>query len=260
MTKSNSNRSSGGATIPNPLSREQCTTMFELAKYAKQHDLLDGYQRKAVFQAGRFDEWFPTRVQVIANALRELLPDLPGRDKSDLFDRTRAILASLESVDINAQGFATGRLDDEVETDVLRRAAIEGVATPEERLVLAELLEDQNSLKEAQNIALHLLEEFPLNSTVKNLCSRLKDKLKSSGPNRESTAVVQAGSQSAAGRATAKKSVGERTSSVNPNAERSVKLDPANKTAKSEPESSPKRKSRVNDRGRESSTTRKRVC
>lgn len=257
MTKSNSNRSSGGATIPNPLSREQCTTMFELAKYAKQHDLLDGYQRKAVFQAGRFDEWFPTRVQVIANALRELLPDLPGRDKSDLFDRTRAILASLESVDINAQGVATGRLDDEVETDVLRRAAIEGVATPEERLVLAELLEDQKSLKEAQSIALQLLDEFPLNATVKNLCLRLQAKLKKRDPKRENTAEIKAGSQSASVRATGMKSTGVLPSSLTRKSGRPVESVAARKAGKSEPKASPKQTSSAGSRGKPGSTREK---
>ena len=158
--------SKDGRTLPNPLTDEQRKVMYELSRYAKAEDLLEGWQRKFLYQAGRFDGWFLNRFASYSDILKELLPDLP----EELAAKTSEVIDAIDSADSGDEGGPSGY---ELEVNQLKHKAAHGAATPPERLQLAELLERVGALEEARAVAGELLEEFPGNQTVIKLSNRI---------------------------------------------------------------------------------------
>jgi len=162
-----------GKKLPNPLSEEQRRVIFELCRYAKSEDILQGWQRKFLYQAGMFDEWFTNRFGFILSILQELSTALPSGEKHDSEDELREIIKVVGNVDVGEDvGFA-GVHHSTVETLNLERLVSLGNAEPQERLRLAELYEETGEINKAKSITKDLLKEFPSNQTIIKLYARL---------------------------------------------------------------------------------------
>jgi hypothetical protein len=159
--------------LPNPLGEEQRRTIFELCRYAKTEDILQPWQRKFLYQAGIFDEWFANRFGLILSILQELLSDLPSGEEHKSETELRTIIEVVASVDAGEGGNFSGIHDLTVEVLNLERLVTLGKAKPQERLRLAEMYEEDGEKKKAKSIAKDLLNDFPENQTVIKLFKRL---------------------------------------------------------------------------------------
>src|SRR5207253_6268556 len=100
-------------------------------------------QRKFLFQAGRFDEWFVNRFAFYSDILKELLPDLP----EELSVKTGELIDIIDAADVGEGG---GPSVYELEINQLRHKVTQSMATPQERLQLAESLERVGDLAGAR--------------------------------------------------------------------------------------------------------------
>lgn len=157
----------------NPLGVDQRNLLIVLARYTKESELLEGRDRKLLFQAGRFRKWFPSNFIRLPEILEELIPDLledDGVPKEREVVAVRAtILAAAKRDGISKYGEATSRS----ELMLLQNKYDREDLSPPERLRLAELLEADGDVDAAKRVATALKDEFPENDTVLMLCGRL---------------------------------------------------------------------------------------
>ena len=134
--------------LGNPLSSDQREKLLGWSSWTKEEDLLEGKQRKTLYQAGRYDDWFPNRVEVVREILEELILDL---DQPDI-DIAESIILILKNID--------------PEIEILTEGYRLGSLSPPETLAYAEELERRNSYKDACIVLSKLSKEFPENKTV----------------------------------------------------------------------------------------------
>ena len=72
--------------VKNPFSQKERDTLLGWSKLAKEKDVLDGYQRKVVYEAGKYDNIFLTRLSKLHNSLCDLHDSLPEKDQDECYD------------------------------------------------------------------------------------------------------------------------------------------------------------------------------
>lgn len=160
--------------IKNPLSPTQCKLLKDLAKFAKDNELLEGLDRKRLFQAGQFPTWFSSNFTSLPENLNDIIDDLDGTEEFPTIDEVVAvrnkIIDSGNEYGISKDGGETSK----TELALLQEEYLKEELDPPDRLKLAELYEEAEKVREALEVATVLLREFPENETVKELVSRLK--------------------------------------------------------------------------------------
>ncbi len=160
--------------IKNPLSPTQCKLLKDLAKFAKDNELLEGADRKRLFQAGQFPTWFSSNFTSLPENLNDIIDDLDGTEEFPTIDEVVAvrnkIINSGNEYGISKDGGETSK----TELALLQEQYLKEELDPPDRLKLAELYEQVEKAREALEVATVLLKEFPENETVKELVSRLK--------------------------------------------------------------------------------------
>ena len=71
--------------VKSPFSRQQRNQLLAWSKFAKESDLLNGYQRKVIYEGGHYNYVFISRLNQITDALRSLRDHLED-DEDDLAD------------------------------------------------------------------------------------------------------------------------------------------------------------------------------
>ena len=151
-------RRGDNSKLSNPLSQEERLLMKQLASFAKDNDLLEGRDRKLLFQSGRFLEWFPSTAERLPSVLKELLDDIDDSGKENAI---RKIIDQLSKLN--------------PETMVFEKKYADGTITDPELLQLAEAYENQGDLEKALVIAEELHKSNPGNETVRLLFERLRN-------------------------------------------------------------------------------------
>jgi hypothetical protein len=155
-------------TLPNPLPAELRQVLLRCARVAKERDLLTPWQRKALYQAGRYDDWFASRFRIIPEILMSLRPELDLAVRDDC-SRAAQLISRNAPVEGDAKSGTTAAEIRRLATLVEAQAA-----SPAERLSLAELLEQASMFSEALEVADALRMEYPANTTVETLTTRLR--------------------------------------------------------------------------------------
>jgi hypothetical protein len=194
-----------GRKLPNPLSEDQRRTVYELCHYVETEDILQGWQRKFLYQAGRFDEWFANRFGLILPILQELLSDLPSSEEHKSESELRAIIEVVGSIDVGEGGCFSGVQDTTVEVLNLERLVTLGKANPQERLRLAEIYEEAEEKQKAKSLAKDLLIDFPDNQTITKLFKRLGGALPKGAPTNAQKSVVTLSKKGACAKSSAAK-------------------------------------------------------
>lgn len=101
--------------VRNPLSDDQRGSLKGWASLAKRRNVLTPYNRKVLFQAGEFDEWFPSRFIRIGKGLEALDPVLSDEDRI----KARAIRGLISQEEIVTGLLDTIKNDDPVRNSVL---------------------------------------------------------------------------------------------------------------------------------------------
>lgn len=83
-----------------PLANAQFRFLLELSSRCKEEDLLSGEERKALFQAGRYPNWYASRVEKICNILRSLQASF---HEPEYQNRIQEILQSLSEFDVELE-------------------------------------------------------------------------------------------------------------------------------------------------------------
>ena len=71
--------------VKSPFSRQQRNQLLAWSKFAKELDVLNGYQRKVIYEGGHYNYVFISRLNQITDALRSLRDHLED-DEDDLAD------------------------------------------------------------------------------------------------------------------------------------------------------------------------------
>lgn len=160
------------ANIPNPLSVAERQLLMDLAKYAKDNDLLEGPDRKRLFQAGRFDNWFATNFALLPENLSDLIPEIVEGEESftlaELVSMREKIMQTADAYGVGRDGGLTSKTD----MVLLEEEYKKGGLGPAKKLELAELYEALGRTKKALDVARELLKEFPHNENVSDLMDR----------------------------------------------------------------------------------------
>ncbi len=146
----------GNSKIDNPLNSEERTLMKKLAKFAKGEDLLEGRDRKLLYQSGRYDSWFPSVLERLPDVLKELKEDIVDSAERDTITDLLSRLLKLNP-----------------DIMVLGKKHNEETITKQELLRLAELYEQQGDLKSASSIATEFNVAYPGNNTIRLLLERV---------------------------------------------------------------------------------------
>ena len=143
--------------LQTPYNNAERLLLKKLASFAKDQDLLEGRDRKLLFQSGQFSEWFPSTAQRLPGILKELVDDIE---------------------DSNHQKIVTSMIDQlsnlDPEIMVLEKKLFDGTITNPERLLLAEGYERQENFKKARIIAENLYKENPDNKTLRLMLERIQ--------------------------------------------------------------------------------------
>ena len=167
-------RGKAKAKIKNPLSPSECKLLKDLAKFAKDNELLEGVDRKRLFQAGQFPTWFSTNFTSLPENLNDIIDDLDGTEEFPTVDEVVAIRNKIINTG-NEYGIARdGGETSKTELALLQEEYLKGELDPPDRLKLAELYEEAEKIREALEVATVLLKEFPENEDVKFLVTRLE--------------------------------------------------------------------------------------
>ena len=75
----------GTDKVKSPFSRQQRNQLLAWSKFAKESDVLNGYQRKVIYEGGHYNYVFISRLNQITDALRSLRDHLED-DEDDLAD------------------------------------------------------------------------------------------------------------------------------------------------------------------------------
>tara|TARA_Y100001960_G_scaffold305738_1_gene360159 strand:- start:530 stop:1000 length:471 start_codon:yes stop_codon:yes gene_type:complete len=146
--------------LQNPFNKEKRLLLKKLASYSKERDLLEGRDRKLLFQSGQYSEWFPNTAKRLPTILKELVDEIE---------------------DSSHEGIVTGMIEElstlDPELMVLEKKYSDGTITDPELLLLAEGYEEKGNLKKALVIAEELYSEHPDNETVQSLLGRLRNNL-----------------------------------------------------------------------------------
>ncbi len=84
-------RGKSKAKIKNPLSPTQCKLLKDLAKFAKDNELLEGADRKRLFQAGQYPTWFSSNFTSLPENLNDIIDDLDGTEEFPTIDEVVAV-------------------------------------------------------------------------------------------------------------------------------------------------------------------------
>lgn len=147
--------------FPNPLIKEQRTLLFELAKFSKEQCLLEGHQRKLFFNCGRYDEWFDNSFGNLINALKDLNNEC-SESNNTYKSQIKEIIEKVEAVDTSYGGYLYSKVK-------------KTKASPQDRLMCAEYLENKGKFEEALKIAKNLADEYPDNKTIEKMINRLSN-------------------------------------------------------------------------------------
>lgn len=150
--------------LPSPLVGEQKSIMYKLSAYAKENELLEGKERKQIYQAARYNDWFLYTFEWIVTILEKLADEISEAEQADLLKQVRDLIETISG------GYSTP------EIIKLKSLYESGQAEPAEILLLSELLEGEKKYDEAIVIAKRLLTKHPKNVTVQRLFKRLKAK------------------------------------------------------------------------------------
>ncbi len=142
--------------IDNPFNSVERTLMKKLAKFAKGEDLLEGRDRKLLYQSGRYDSWFPSVLVRLPDVLKELKEDIVDSAERDTITDLLSRLLKLNP-----------------DIMVLGKKHNEETITKQELLRLAELYEQQGDLKSASSIATEFNVAYPGNNTIRLLLERV---------------------------------------------------------------------------------------
>ena len=130
--------------------------MKKLAKFAKGEDLLEGRDRKLLYQSGRYDSWFPSVLVRLPDVLKELKEDIVDSAERDTITDLLSRLLKLNP-----------------DIMVLGKKHNEETITKQELLRLAELYKQQGDLKSASSIATEFNVAYPGNNTIRLLLERV---------------------------------------------------------------------------------------
>jgi len=163
--------------IKNPLSPSECKLLKDLAKFAKDNELLEGKDKKLLFQAGHYPTWFSNNFTSLPESLNDIIDYLDGTEEFPTVDEIVAvrnkIIKSGNEFGISKDGGETSK----TELAVFQEEYRQGKLDPPARLRLAELYEEVEKAREALEVATVLLKEFPENETIKKFVSRLKKEI-----------------------------------------------------------------------------------
>ena len=95
----------------------------KLASFAKDQDLLEGRDRKLLFQSGQYSEWFPNTAKRLPTILKELVDDIEDSGHEQI---------------VSSMIDQLSKLDPEIM--VLEKKLSDGTITNPELLLLAEVL------------------------------------------------------------------------------------------------------------------------
>jgi len=156
----------------NPLSEAQYETMKQLAKYAKENELLEGKDRKKLYQAGRYEMWFSGMFSSLPENLDEIIPDLDDSEGAPAVKEVESICDIIVKAGTRYGIVNDGGTTSKTELMLLAEKYEAGDAEPPERLTLAEPYEESGDMKAARRVAKSLKKEFSDNENVKALCKR----------------------------------------------------------------------------------------
>jgi len=157
----------------NPLNEAQCKTMKQLSKYARKNELLEGKDRKRLFQAGHYETWFSSVFSSLPETLDDIIPDLDDSEGAPAVKEVGSIRDIIVEAGTRYGIANNGGTTSKTELMLLAEKYEAGDAEPPERLNLAELYEQAGDMKQARPVAQALKKEFPDNDNVKTLCKRL---------------------------------------------------------------------------------------
>ena len=143
--------------LQNPFNKDERLLLKKLASFAKGQDLLEGQDRKLLFQSGQFLEWFPNTAKRLPAILKELADDI------DDSDHEKIVTSMIDRL---------SKLDPEIM--VLEKKLSDGTITNPELLLLAEGYERQENFKKARIIAEDLYKENPGNETLRLMLERIQ--------------------------------------------------------------------------------------
>ena len=141
----------------NPLSKEERSLLKTLASFAKEEELLEGRDRKLLFQSGQFSEWFPNTLKRMPGILKELVEDIDD-----------------PKIDTIVQNMIINLLKLSPETMVLEKKYVDKTITSSEKVQLAEFYEREGNLSKALIIAEQLYKEYPDNESIELLLARIQ--------------------------------------------------------------------------------------
>ena len=143
--------------LQNPFNKDKRLLLKKLASFSKDKDLLEGRDRKLLFQSGQYSEWFPNTAKRLPTILKELVDEIEDSSHEEIVTGMIEELSTLDP-----------------ELMVLEKKHSDGTITDPELLSLAEGYEGMGNLKKALVIAEELYSEHPDNETVQSLLGRLK--------------------------------------------------------------------------------------
>jgi len=152
--------------LPSPLNKEQKSVMYKLSAYAKENEFLEGKERRQLYQAAKYKDWFLYGFESTVTVLGKLEKEISESEQDELLKSVR------ELIDTISGGYSTP------EINKLVMLYEYGLAEPPETLLLCELLEGEKKYGEAMSMAKYLLDKYPENVTVKRLVKRLEEKAK----------------------------------------------------------------------------------
>jgi hypothetical protein len=151
----NYNRDS--SKLQNPFNKDERLLLKKLASLSKEKELLEGRDRKLLFQSGQYSEWFPNTAKRLPDILKELVDDIEDSDHEKIVTGMIEELSTLDP-----------------ELMVLEKKLSDGTITNPELLLLAERYEEQGNFKKALVIVEDLYKKHPDNETVRFLLERLQ--------------------------------------------------------------------------------------
>jgi len=143
--------------LENPLSKEERSLLKTLASFAKEEELLEGYERKLLFQSGQFLEWFPNTLKRLPGILQELVEDINEPELKKI----------VQNMIINLLKLCP-------ETMVLEKKYADKTINRSECVQLAELYEREGNLSKALIIAKQLDKEYPNNQSIQLMLERIQ--------------------------------------------------------------------------------------
>ena len=144
--------------IQNPFSKDEREILFRLAKLTKENEITTGYERKVLFQSGKYDDLFINRIQLTI----EIIYKIHENVFDDFSDEDRNYL---ESIKIKCDNL-------DVEILELEYKQLKNIIRDDELIQLCMLYERSNKIDELVVTTNLLLNKYPENQTLLKIINR----------------------------------------------------------------------------------------